>query len=626
MEHIIKTLPVALANQIAAGEVVQRPASIIKETLENAIDAQSTTISVYAQGAGKQSIHIIDDGIGMSASDALSCFERHTTSKIQNTEDLFNIQTLGFRGEAMASIAAVAHVELKTRRAQDELGTKVRVEGGKVVSQEPCSCPKGTQILVSNLFYNVPARRNFLKSNSVELKHIIDEFQRVALSNYEIEMSLFHNNKEIHKLKTGKLAKRIISLLGKGHQEQLITCEGEMNDLEVMGYIGKPEFSKKTRGEQFFFINGRFVRHPYLHFRVMGAYEGLIPSEHYPFYALFINTPPKNIDINIHPTKTEVKFEDERAVATLTQAVVRQSIGSYGLKPSLDFNDNVNFSIEEKKRLQRETVQNYTASSASDRADWKKLYEVSLSMEEKQQSEQINTNSEEESLDESVIIETTTEGQGILSSDLNREETIHFREEDFQVSKEKSSILLSRNYWVYPIKSGMMFVNSRAAGERVLYEYFIAHSKNQSIPQKLLFPVRINAFNSSDLALLEGVLETLERIGIRVMIEGTALIVLTIPTILSNYDIKEIIESFLEKIKQGEDMPRLNVHVIAKKLTFHAIGSLHWDTEEKRKVLIERLMSCKIPHYSPRGEKTIHMMYIEDIEELFKSKSNSNVS
>jgi len=343
MQNIIQLLPDSIANQIAAGEVVQRPASVVKELLENAVDAGAKSVQLIVRDAGRTLVQVIDDGKGMTETDARMSFERHATSKIRTSDDLFKIRTMGFRGEALASIAAVAQVEMRTRRADDELGTLVRIEGSDIKAQEAVSCLPGTNLLVKNLFFNVPARRNFLKSNSVEMRHIIDEFQRVALANPEVGFSLFHNDQEVFNLAAGKLSRRIVDMFGKGYREQLAACDEETPYVSVHGYIGKPESAKKTRNEQYFFVNNRYIKHSYLHHAVIGAYEGTIPDGHHPFYVLFIEIDPSHIDINIHPTKTEIKFDDERSIYAIVMAAVRKAIGVYNLSPSLDFELDVNF-------------------------------------------------------------------------------------------------------------------------------------------------------------------------------------------------------------------------------------------------------------------------------------------
>jgi DNA mismatch repair protein MutL len=343
MLDIIRLLPESLANQIAAGEVVQRPASVVKEMLENSVDAEATTIELVVQDAGKILIQVIDNGKGMSETDARMCFERHATSKIITQDDLYNIRTFGFRGEAMASVAAVAQVELRTRQEDQEVGTLIYIEGSEVKKHEPTATQKGTSLAVKNLFFNTPARRKFLKSNSVELRHITQEFERVALANPHINFSMHHNGQEMYNLKEGKLAKRIVSMFGKGYQSNLLTCQEDVETIQLLGYVGKPQAAKKTKGNQYFFVNNRFIKSGYLHHAVMTAYEGLLPRDAHPFYVLFIEIDPKKIDINVHPTKTEIKFDDERTVYVVVQSAVKQALGVSQVVSPLDFDTDANF-------------------------------------------------------------------------------------------------------------------------------------------------------------------------------------------------------------------------------------------------------------------------------------------
>jgi DNA mismatch repair protein MutL len=346
MRDIIHLLPDSIANQIAAGEVVQRPGSVVKELIENSIDAGAENIHVIIREAGRTLVQVIDDGIGMSVTDARMCFERHATSKITRADDLFRIRTMGFRGEALASIAAVAQVELKTKRKEDELGTRICIEGSRFIKQEPEACRTGTSVEVKNLFYNIPARRNFLKSNSVEMRHVIDEFQRTALSHPDIGFRLHQNDMEVYNLPAGKLVKRIINLFGRNYQEQLVVCKEDTPHLKIMGYAGKPGFAKKTRGEQFLFVNERYIRSNYLVHAIQSAYENLIPQDYFPFFVIFLEIDPKHIDVNVHPTKTEIKFVDERTIYGLIRATVKQALGQHNITPSLDFSYNINMDLQ----------------------------------------------------------------------------------------------------------------------------------------------------------------------------------------------------------------------------------------------------------------------------------------
>ena len=357
MADIIQLLPDSIANQIAAGEVVQRPASVVKELLENAIDAGSTNIKLIIKDAGKSLIQVIDDGCGMSETDARMSFSRHATSKIRKAEDLFAIRTMGFRGEALASIAAIAQVELRSRRQADELGTRIVVEGSEVKAQEACQCAAGTSFSVKNLFYNVPARRNFLKSNTVEMRHILDEFQRVAIANPDIFFSLHHNNSELFHLSPGNLRQRIVAVFGNSWNKKLVPVNEETDIIKIQGYVGKPEFAKKTRGEQLFFVNQRFIKSGYLNHAIMGAYEDLLAKDTYPLYVIFLEIDPARIDINVHPTKQEIKFEDERLVYNYLKVAIRHALGQYSITPTLDFDQEINFSNYTPKQAPKPTVE-----------------------------------------------------------------------------------------------------------------------------------------------------------------------------------------------------------------------------------------------------------------------------
>ncbi|MDH5604780.1 MAG: DNA mismatch repair endonuclease MutL, partial [Cyclobacteriaceae bacterium] len=342
MSDIIRLLPDALANQIAAGEVVQRPSSVVKELMENAIDAGAKNISLIITEAGKGQIRVVDDGSGMTGTDARLSLERHATSKISSSEDLFSIRTMGFRGEALASIAAVSQMQVKTRKEDTELGTVIEVAASEVIIQEPCQCEKGTSVSVKNLFYNVPARRNFLKSNGVEMKHVVEEFQRIALAYPEVGFSMYQEDEETHRLDPGKLSQRIVGLFGKNYAAQLASCTIDAEFIKIKGYVGRPEFARKTRGEQYLFVNNRYIKSHYLNHAVTMAFEGMMPEKYFPFYCLFIEIDPIHIDVNVHPTKTEIKFDDERTVYSIVRSAVKQALGIHNITPSLNFSADIN--------------------------------------------------------------------------------------------------------------------------------------------------------------------------------------------------------------------------------------------------------------------------------------------
>lgn len=471
MSDIIQLLPDAIANQIAAGEVVQRPASVVKELLENSIDAGSSKIKLVVKDAGKQLIQVIDDGAGMSETDARMCFERHATSKIRKSDDLFALKTMGFRGEAMASIAAVAQVELKTKTADAELGVLLEIEASEIKNQSHTTHTGGTTISVKNLFYNVPARRNFLKSNPVEMRHIIDEFHRVALANPQVAFSLHQNDMDVYQLNAGKLSQRIVGLFGKNYQEQLVACEETTDQLKIYGYIGKPEFAKKTRGEQFFFVNNRYIKSGYLHHAVVNGFEGLLAKEAHPFYVLCLEIDPKRIDVNVHPTKTEIKFDDERMVYGILAAAIRQALGAHNVAPALDFDSDVNFSFNAPRRNQvddfsRKTTNYQKFKQPKDNdGEWDKILsnfqELSQKISEEEENEDIADESQQSMTFGSAINEEN-------ESKVPQSERVEAKSSIFQIHQK---------YIATQVKSGLMLVDQQAAHERILLKNSIVICK-----------------------------------------------------------------------------------------------------------------------------------------------------
>jgi DNA mismatch repair protein MutL len=611
MPDIIRLLPDSLANQIAAGEVVQRPASAVKELLENAIDAGATQIELIIKDAGKLLIQVIDNGKGMSGTDARMSFERHATSKLSTREDLFAIRTLGFRGEALASIAAVAQVELKTRRAEDELGTLIKIEGSEVKSQESVSCEKGTSISVKNLFYIVPARRNFLKSNPVELRHIIDEFQRVALSNPEIAFTFHQNDLEVYNLPAEKLSHRIIAMFGGNYKEQLVPCHEETNVINIHGYIGKPEHSKKTRGEQFFFVNNRFIKHNYLHHAVMNAFDELLSSENFPFYVLFIDIDPKHIDINVHPTKTEIKFDDEKTIYAIIRAAVKKALATHNIIPSIDFDHNINFGDIVDTKVERNfTPERQTFRSQSDRANqenWEELYkhfETDRGQDNKMNQEEPETNST------SLIIESAANNMD-SSLKLNR---------DLLYSENHSTFQLHNRYIVAQIKSGMVIVDQQAAHERILYEKYLSMLHNKfGASQQFLFPQSIE-LNPSDFTLVMEMEEEIRSLGFVFNVFGKHTIVVNgIPADVPNGSEKDLFEGLIEQYKTNKADLKIDrrenlARALARKSALKPGTKL---SLVEMNTLIDQLFACKTPNYAPNGNLTIVIMDMGRIAKYF---------
>ncbi len=608
MSDVIRLLPDSLANQIAAGEVVQRPASVVKEMLENSVDAGAKNIKLIVKEAGKTLIQIVDDGKGMSITDARMSFERHATSKITSSDDLFKIRTLGFRGEALASIAAVAQVELKSKRPEDELGTRLIIESSEVKSQEPIATAAGTTISVKNLFYNVPARRNFLKSNPVELRHINDEFQRVALANPEISFSFVQNDLETYQLDAGKLSKRIVQLFGKNYQQQLIPCQEETDLVKITGYIGKPEHSKKTRGEQFFFINNRFIKNGYLNHAVARAYEGLLKEDYFPFYVLFIEIDPIHVDINVHPTKTEVKFDDDRMLYGVINAAVRQSLASFNVTPSLDFSADVSF---EHLNLQRER-EAYTSKKDREYSSFKS---VESNQERLAKLNELYASASQEEIATIEQAEKEAVVPTVFSSTIN-EDNVPVEQEE-----KKSTYHLHDRYLLRQVKSGMVVLDKVSALERILFEqYQKSIHTGSGTSQSCMFPQQI-ALNPSDLALVKELKNEINQLGFEFEEMGERMIVIQgIPSELAPCNEKEVFEGLIEQYKfnaEKLDLPKNESlsRALAKRTATNRCNKLK---VEEMDHLMDRLFACEQPNYTPDGNPTYVLVSLEQINEWFR--------
>ncbi|MCJ8165821.1 DNA mismatch repair endonuclease MutL [Pontibacter sp. E15-1] len=615
MPDIIHLLPDFLANQIAAGEVVQRPASVVKELLENAVDAGASSVQVIVKEAGKQLVQVVDNGSGMSETDARMCFERHATSKISSTEDLFRIRTMGFRGEAMASIGAVAQVELKTKTHHADTGTKLLVEGSGIVLQEPVAVSPGTSIAVKNLFYNVPARRNFLKSNAVEMRHILDEFQRVALAYPEVAFTLHHNDTEVFNLVPGKLSQRIVSIFGSNYKEQMAYCEEDTTFLTVKGYIGKPEHARKARGEQFFFVNNRFVKSGYLNHAVMTAFEGLVPKENYPFYVLFIELEPGKIDINVHPTKTEIKFEDEKTVYAIVHAAVRKALGTYNIAPSLDFEGDVNFAPLQPIRVQGgynefdpdskargdsgSAFPGFSPPATSRRATskgWEQLYEP---LREQPMAESHTT--------------SASSGMGLLDD--------VFAATDVPAASSNKAIQIHQKYLLVQVKSGVMIIDQQAAQERILYEKYSASlQKKTGASQALLFPQTLQ-LSPADAALMHELAAEFKDMGF--LFEdfgGNAIILNGIPADVHAANEKELLEELIEQYKNNLATLKLDkrenlARAMARRMASRSLSRM---SDLEMNSLVDKLFACQVPNYAPGGQKTLVIMELSQLHDLFQ--------
>ncbi|QIA06940.1 DNA mismatch repair endonuclease MutL [Draconibacterium halophilum] len=628
MSDIIQLLPDAVANQIAAGEVIQRPASVVKELVENALDAGATEITINIKDAGKTLIQISDNGSGMSPTDARMAFERHATSKIREAKDLFAIRSMGFRGEALASIAAIADVELRTKKADDEVGTFIHVIGSEVKTQEPAGCNNGTNFMIKNLFFNVPARRKFLKANSTELKHIIWEIQRIALPNPDIKLSLIHNGTTVYDLPPANHRKRLVDVFGRSLNQSLINVDEDTSIVKVFGYVGQPKYARKTLGEQFFFVNGRFMRHPYFHKAIMQAFNKLLPPDTYPSYFLFLELDPEAIDINVHPTKTEIKFENDRDIWPIIHAAVRESLGKHNVVPSIDFDQSGSIDIpvpkkggedvrfpeiqvnpdynpfnNEKQFAERgyspfDKDSGQGRSSFPDSGREKKNLE---NWEELYQGAQLKIKPEPE-----------YRGTAPQNDDLYVNAPGQF--------SGKKVLQLKQRYVLTPVKSGLMVIDQKRAHERILFEKFMEVLKSDSVAsQQQLFPQTIE-LNPADSALLKSILEDLLSLGFDIREFGKDTFIINgTPGVLDISSPELILEKLLEDYKTSPVDARSKAREqIAASLA--KASAMDYGTNLKQEEvdhLIDNLFACATPNFSPDGKKVLTIISTDDIEKSF---------
>lgn len=602
MPDVIKLLSDSVANQIAAGEVIQRPASVVKELLENSVDAGGKNIRVIIKDSGKTLIQVIDDGCGMSETDARLAFERHATSKITTAQDLFAITTKGFRGEALASVAAVAMVELKTRREDSDTGILIVISGSKVEAQEPCSCSAGSSFSVKNLFFNIPARRKFLKSDNTEIRHIVNEFQKVVLAHPDIRFSLHHNDSEIYNLMPGKLRQRIIGVFGKQINNELITLETETSLIIIRGFIGKPENARRTYGEQFFFVNNRFMKHPYFHKAIVEAYQNILPAEAIPSYFIFMEADPASIDINIHPTKTEIKFEDERAIWQILMASVREALGRFNIVPSLDF-DNEAF------------IEMPVISSSGSLPGQPEI--------------QVNTQFNPFTADENQLTspgyierferENITNWEKLYSSLEKGDDNTEPLEN--QKESQRKLFQIKNKYIVCPVKSGLMLIDQKRAHERILYEKFLdCISNNLAVSQVDMFPVTTE-LNPADLFILKEIEAELELLGFKIKHSGKNKVIIKGRPSGSDYsDPLEMLEILLEDYKNTQEDPTTGakVKVAAAMASASAIPYGKTLSQHEMEDLFDTLFACHSPNYTSKGKPVISIILLDEIDKRFK--------
>lgn len=610
LTDIIKLLPDSVANQIAAGEVIQRPASAVKELLENSLDAGATQIDLIVKESGKTLIQVIDNGCGMSETDARMSFERHATSKINKADDLFSIRTMGFRGEAMASIAAIAQVELKSKRSTDEAGTHIIIEGSVVKDQQMTAMNDGTQIAIKNLFFNVPARRNFLKSNPAEMRHIVEEFHRVTLMHPEVGFTFISNEKEIFHLFPGNLKQRIVALFGNAYNERLLPVSQQADTVSIEGFIGKANFAKKTRGEQYFFVNNRFIRHPYLHHAVENAFQELLPKDSFPSYFLNIKIDPAEIDINIHPTKTEINFQDTKLIYAILHAAVKKSIGQHNLAPMIDFDINTEMNIDfgEISRSNRPI----TAPSVDINPDFNPFQHGKGNWQPATQPRNSGGDNWR-----------TLFGERTDTSQNPQQFTTEKPDEnaaDFTPGNNRF-LQLRQSYIITAIRSGVMVVDQHLAHWRILYEQNLKQlEREKSGSQQELFPQQLQ-FNSADSAILRELIEPLKILGYNIEEMGqTTFVVNGTPEGLQEKDIHGLIEKMLEHYKKNASDLQLD-----KKLNLARTISSHTATkagqalsETEMGALIDRLFACQVPEVAPDGRKIFATLPLHELQNLLK--------
>ena len=613
MQNVITLLPESVANQIAAGEVVQRPASIVKELLENAIDAKATFIKLIVKDAGRTLVQVIDNGSGMNPVDARMAFERHATSKIKKAEDLFDLHTKGFRGEALASIAAVAQVELKTRRDEDLVGQLVEIEGSKFIRQEECQAPVGSSFSVKNLFFNIPARRNFLKEDSIELKHIIDEFERVAMPHPAIHFQLFSNGNELYNLPASNLMERISGLFSKTMQSKLVQVSEVTDVVKISGYIGKPESAKKRRGDQYFFVNDRFIKSAYLNHSVMEAYRELIPGDTHPAYYLFLVVDPHTIDINIHPTKTEVKFQDEKTIYALLHSAVKRALGKANLAPSLDFNSEMSFDIDYSKAVSQPTVSvnkdyNPFRTEPSQKHSYPKDTETDLQKNNRQNWESLYANYSSADL--------STESMGLEVEQKPQQATLGYEQTEYK------GFQLYLKYIVTPHHNGLLVIDQQRAHERILYEHYIATrtQKTATASQQMLFPVTLE-LTPNDFALTDTLMPHFRQLGFDIEPFGkNTVVVQGTPAELGEFNTQEMIEGILETYKLNTFDTRLdpfeNMCISMAKNAGIKYGKVLQD--EEINLMLQHLFLCENPMYSPSGKPVIMEMGKAELDAFFK--------
>ncbi len=601
MPDIIKLLPESVANQIAAGEVIQRPASVVKELMENALDAGSTSISLIIKNSGKTLIQVIDNGKGMSETDARMAFERHATSKIRSADDLFALYTMGFRGEALASIASIAEVEMKTRQHDSEIASLLRIHSSEIQEQSYCQAEPGTSIAVKNLFFNVPARRKFLKTDSVELKYILEEFTRVALAHPEIRFVLVHNDNEIYNLPAGTLKKRVINLFRKTYEDKLLRVEEDTDIIKIDGLVGNPDIAKKQKGDQYIFVNKRFIKSHYLNHAIKGAYSHLIGEDQHPFFVLFLEIDPAKIDINVHPTKQEIKFDDERVIYNYVKVSVKHALGRYSMTPILDFdNDNSNFRSIPDPRTRSNSGESTQPRASLTRSapvmrNWQSLYNTDDILD-------LDSDNDEEELT------MPSAATGDLLGATYVDEPV--QKKPFQVHKQ---------YIILQMKSGLAIIDQHNAHERILYERYLKRLESQEqLVQKQLFPITLQISKDKH-AIFDSLQEEIKQLGFDIQsFGGTTYVANGIPAGMEESNLQMIIDMLIEQYSSSHNLEISKNEKIA--IAMAQSTSIKKGKElspEEIDSLIDDLFACTIPHISPTGKKVFITYELSELEKQF---------
>jgi DNA mismatch repair protein MutL len=608
MPDKILLLPDNIANQIAAGEVIQRPSSGVKELLENAVDAAATEIKLIINDAGKSLVQVIDNGSGMSETDARMCFERHATSKIQTIEDLFHIRTMGFRGEALASIAAVAQVELKTKRAEDETGVYIEVENSVVKKQEPIAASVGTSIAMKNLFFNVPARRNFLKSNAAEMRHIVDEFTRVAMSFPEILFTLTANNQQLFHLEAGSLKQRIVQLLGNNYNAKLVSVKEDTDYMNIYGFVGKPETAKKTRGDQYFFVNNRFIKSAYLNHAVMNAYQQMIPTDSFPMYVLFIDLDPTVVDVNVHPTKQEIKFEDEKIIYAFVQAGVKHALAQFSVTPTLDF--DLDASIQQLPSIQQPFTEKKQEAATST--------SIFKGFTQKHQAHFIEKSERSELKHWKDFYEPLADDRKAMTDLKGR--TTDNEQRSTPITEDAELNQLLNTYITVPSTNGFLLIHQQAAHERILYEQLKAASKDKPVAtQRSMFPVTLE-LAPADAAILEEILADLQLLGYSIEPFGkNTFVIQGTPADTGQGNEKHIIDVLLEQYKHFSNEVKFSkreklIRSLARQQSIKSGVRL---TEREMRQLVNDLFACEQANVTPDGNPTYLEFKQEQLERMF---------